>query len=173
MTEEVDNPSRIMFTVNRDELYRIQLYDNELDTFVKALMRIYPGLFSYPVSIDESYVASLTMNSVAGVKMKLKNLARESIIKYIPAVRSPLIFFPIERLRPDNLYISEKEYEGRKMVFKRRLESMYQYVADPQDFLGMREGSLSGKYCRSVRLSAYFGQENENACGQCDICRGR
>jgi len=44
LTEELDNPSRIMFTVNRDELYRIQIAKPQLDTFIKVLFRTYTGL---------------------------------------------------------------------------------------------------------------------------------
>ena len=55
VTEEIDNPSRIMFTVNRDDLYRIQLSDPAMDTFLKAIMRIYPALFSHLAKNSEEF----------------------------------------------------------------------------------------------------------------------
>ena len=115
-------------------------------------------------------IASITKDSTLAVKVKLTELARQGIIKYIPCFRSPLIYFPVERLRPDNLYISSKEYLHRKEMFKKRLDAMYQYIADPGDFRGMREDNTAGAECRSERLSAYFGQKDVKKCGNCDLC---
>lgn len=164
LTEEIDNPTRIMFTVGRDELYRIQLSDQSADTFIKALMRIYPGLFSHLVSIDEEYVAKVTMNSVRVVKQKLLYLSRAGVMKYIPKLRSPLICFANERLTPSNLYLSEKVYGQRKSMFKERLDAMYRYISPASD------RSAAQSACRSRRLSAYFGQEQCRPCGTCDLC---
>ena len=153
VTDEIDNPTRITFTVNRDDLYRIQLRDPSLDTFVKALMRIYPGLFSHLVSIDEDYVARVIQQPVRVVKLKLLQLSRSRVLKYIPRARSPLICFAGERLTPRNLYLSEKNYEQRKRLFKERLDAMYTYISPVSD------RSAAQSACRSRRLSAYFGQD--------------
>ena len=164
LTDEVDNPTRIMFTVNRDDLYRIQLSDSSLDTFVKALMRIYPGLFSHLVAIDEEYVAKVTMDSSRAVKQKLLRLSRSGVLKYIPRLRSPLICLANERLTPANLYLSESVYEQRKRMFKERLDAMYTYISPVSD------RSAAQSACRSRRLSAYFSQEQCRPCGICDLC---
>lgn len=164
VTDEIDNPTRIMFTVNRDDLYRIQLADSSTDTFVKALMRIYPGLFSHMVSIDEEYIARVTMQSPRVVKLKFLQLSRSGVLKYIPRARSPLICFAGERLTPQNLYLSEKNYEQRKRLFKERLDAMYTYISPVSD------RSAAQSACRSRRLSAYFGQEQCRPCGICDLC---
>ena len=164
VTDEIDNPTRITFTINRDDLYRIQLRDPSLDTFVKALMRIYPGLFSHLVSIDEDYVARVIQQPVRVVKLKLLQLSRSRVLKYIPRARSPLICFAGERLTPRNLYLSEKNYEQRKRLFKERLDAMYTYISPVSD------RSAAQSACRSRRLSAYFGQEQCRPCGICDLC---
>ena len=164
VTDEIDNPTRITFTVNRDDLYRIQLRDPSLDTFVKALMRIYPGLFSHMVSIDEDYIARVIQQPVRVVKLKLLNLSRSGVLRYIPRARSPLICFAGERLTPQNLYLSEKNYEQRKRLFKERLDAMYTYISPVSD------RSAAQSACRSRRLSAYFGQEQCRPCGICDLC---
>lgn len=157
VTDEIDNPTRIMFIVNRDDLYKVQLKDNMLDTFIKTLMRIYPGLFSNLTAIDEDYLSRVLRISSRDVKLRLLSLSRQHIIQYIPRARSPLISFVNERLTPDNLYFSEKEYEYRKDRFRDRLNGMFKYV--------------SSERCRSVMLSEYFGDENVKDCGRCDICR--
>ena len=157
LSEELDNPTRIMFSVARDELYKIQLSNVELDTFIKSLMRIYPGLFSHLVAIDEEYIAKGVVNSTEYVKNRLLQLSRMNVIKYIPRIRSPFIFMNNERLLPSNLYISKKRFEERKGIYQDRIESIINYVSDKD-------------VCRSRGLVAYFGQMESSDCGNCDVC---
>lgn len=157
LTDELDNPSRIMFTVGRDELYKVQINNPELDKFIKSILRIYTALFSRFTSIDEEYIARVTMDSAIGVKEKLKQLSKLNIIKYIPKVRTPLIIMNTERLVEQNLYISKKRYEERKNLFKERIENMITYVKGEEE-------------CRSRTLIEYFGQPATSDCGICDIC---
>jgi ATP-dependent DNA helicase RecQ len=157
LTDELDNPSRIMFVVGRDELYKVQIDNPELDKFIKSVLRIYTALFSRLTPIDEEYIARVTMDSVMGVKEKLKQLSRLKIIKYIPKVRTPLIIMNTERLVESNLYISQKRYEERKGMFQKRIESIISFVKN-------------GEECRSRQLIEYFGQEATKDCGVCDVC---
>ena len=165
VTEEIDNPSRIMFTVNRDDLYRIQLSDPSMDTFLKAIMRIYPALFSHLVSIDEEYIAKMIRQSVQEVKRILIELSRMRVIDYIPQSRSPLIFINNERLTPDNLNISKRYYQERKENFGKRLRAVIDYVSHHVD--------EDNPPCRSRRLLKYFGQSESSDCGVCDMCRSK
>lgn len=166
LTEEVDNPSRIMFVVNRDELYRIQLANSSLDTFIKALMRIYPALFSHLVSIDEDFIAKVIKNNSPKVKSMLIDLSRLKVLTYVPRVRSPLICFNNERLTPENLFLSKKTYDDRKNNFKERVDAMFSYVSSQVD------SSERHLPCRSRRLLLYFGQAESENCGICDLCAG-
>ena len=160
LTDEIDNPSKIMFIVNRDELYKVQLGNVQLDIFIKSLLRLYTGLFSRITPIDESFVAKCTMDSEAGVKDKLITLSRMRIIKYIPRVRTPLIIMNYERLVESNFYLSQKRYDERKDMFKKRIESVISFVNNDSE-------------CRSRQLIEYFGQEAQQDCGVCDVCLGR
>ena len=157
LTDELDNPSRIMFVVGRDELYKVQIDNPELDKFIKSVLRIYTALFSRLTPIDEEYIARVTMDSVMGVKEKLKQLSQLKIIKYIPKVRTPLIIMNTERLVESNLYISQKRYEERKGMFQKRIESIISFVKNDD-------------VCRSRQLIEYFGQEATKDCGVCDVC---
>jgi len=157
LTEEIENPSRIMFQINRDELYAVQLKNESLDSFIKSLLRLYEGLFSGYVSIDEEYVAKVTRNSKAAVVSMLIRLSRMGVIGYIPGALSPLLIFLEERLEDKGLYISSLNYRKRKDAFEQRIESVITYV---------KEDSR----CRSAFIVTYFGQEETLDCGICDIC---
>ena len=127
-------------------------------------MRIYTGLFSHLVSIDEEYIARVTQNSSRAVKQKLLQLSRCGVLKYIPMLRSPLMCFANERLTPSNLYLPEKVYNQRRKMFRDRLDAMMEYISQEKG------DADSGFQCRSRRLSAYFGQEHCRPCGICDMC---
>ncbi len=164
-TEEIDNPSRMTFSVNRDELYKIQLNNPDLDTLIKGVMRIYPALFSNYVSIDETFIARALRDSQAAVEHKLKTLAKMKIIKYIPRSHSPLISFINERLVPGNLYISKKDYDHREQRYLEKMNAIISYASTEQD--------LNSPMCRSQRLLLYFGETTGLPCKICDLCTAK
>ena len=157
LTEELDNPSRITFIVNRDELYMVQLKSDSMDAFIKTILRIYPGLFSGYVSIDEEYIARLSRNSKAAVVSMLVKLSGMGIVSYIPGARSPLLMFNEDREEERGFYLSSKNYESRRAGFETRVESVIGYAGE-------------STICRSQYLSRYFGEESSALCGICDVC---
>lgn len=157
LTDELDNPSRIMFIVSRDDLYKVQINNIQLDSFIKAILRLYTGLFSKSTPIDEDYIAKVTLDSVQNVSQKLITLSRMKIIQYIPRIKTPLIIMNNERLLESNFYLSPKNYQQRKDVMNNRIESMISFV-------------LNNSVCRSRQLIEYFGMKSVNNCGICDVC---
>ncbi len=160
LTDEIDNPSRIMFIVDRNDLYSIQMENSVMDEFVKSLMRTYTGLFSQMVRIDEEYIARITTDTPENVKAKLLSLSRRKIIRYIPQIRTPMMIFKCERLQENNLYISPKRYTQRKEQMKKRVEAMIGYATQKSK-------------CRSRYMIEYFSQPVIKDCGVCDICLKR
>lgn len=157
VTDEIDNPSRVKFIVNRDELYHIQLKNTSLDAFIKTLLRLYTGMFSNHVPIDEEYIARLTRNSKAAITSSLLRLSGMGIVSYIPSVRSPLLIIKNERLDEKNLYLSPERYRIHRGCFEEKIESVIKYFSE------------SSK-CRSQFLLNYFGEKSTANCGICDVC---
>ena len=160
LTDEVDNPPKVMFEVDRDELYNIQLKSEVMDTFIKSVMRLYPGIFSKLVTIDEAYIARVTFDTEANVVAKLKALSKKHVLRYIPQIKTPLIIFKNERLTENNLYIDNQRYNRRKEELKRRIDSVIEYATE-------------GDKCRSRFLIEYFSQPVASDCGVCDVCLER
>lgn len=146
VTEELEVPSRLSFLVSRDELYRFQLQDRDADTFLKVLMRMYTGVFSGYVPIDEERIARHGHYAVDVVKTKLKALASKGIIAYVPYFRSPLIHFTYERLVPGNLRLPQADYDAAQQRLSSRTEAMINLLHEPDDR-------------RVETLLAYFGEE--------------
>jgi len=159
LSEEVDNPSRIMFLVHRDYLYKYQVANASEDKFIKLLLRSYSGLFSSFRPIDEDELARKAQIKRELVTHFLIKLGRDKIISYIPRKKVPQIFYSEERLDIKSLTFSNENYKLRKELFAKRINSVIEYV--------------SHNKCRSQQLLAYFGDEKAARCGVCDVCTKR
>ncbi len=157
LTEELDNPSRVHFIVGRDELYRFQVANANMDGFVKLLLRSYSALFTNYVGIDEDLLAKRANIPVEAVSRFLIHLSSNKIIHYIPRKKTPYIIFNRERLEAERLKISKENYEDRRKDYKERIDAMLNY-------------SFGKLKCRSQILLEYFGEKTSVRCGKCDIC---
>ncbi|MFW5755303.1 MAG: RecQ family ATP-dependent DNA helicase [Tangfeifania sp.] len=157
-TEEIDSPSRIFFTVSRDDLYKFQVENASLDGFIKLILRSYTGLFNGYVSIDEDLLARRAGITQEKVYSFLKHLRKSKIIDYVPRNRTPFIYFSKERIAPERLKITKENYDVRKKDFLNRVEAVIHYAT-------------SKTTCRSRLLLEYFGETDSNDCGMCDVCQ--
>ena len=157
-TEEVESPSRVYFTVSRDDLYRFQVSNADIDGFVKLLLRSYTGLFTGFVTIDEELLAKRSGASSEQVYEYLKHLRKSKIIDYVPRNRTPYIYFSKERIHIDRLKISKESYALRKKELVNRIDAVIEYAT-------------STTKCRSVMLLEYFGETDSAPCGNCDVCK--
>ncbi|MBN1180791.1 MAG: RecQ family ATP-dependent DNA helicase [Bacteroidales bacterium] len=160
LTDEINNPSRIHFIVDRNELYRFQVANANLDSFIKLLLRSYTGLFSEYTKIDEGQLARRAGITIDQTYTFLNKLSSLKIIHYIPQKRTPLIIFTEERLEDKSILISKENYDARKKFYVERLNSMMDYFT-------------STTKCRSQILLNYFDEKDAYRCGQCDICMKR
>lgn len=157
LTETLTIPAKIQFTVTRDELYRLQLGSEEMDTFVKLLLRMYTALFSEYVPIDEEKIARAGRYAVEVVREKLRTLSRRQVLKYIPAINAPMLCLNFERLDDKNLRLPRSEYDARVKRRTDRLEALVALVENDAE-------------CRCVQMYRYFGQPDGKPCGRCDVC---
>ena len=156
--EDSDNNSRIIVTVDRDDLYRVKFNSPEQELILTAILRLYPGLFTDYVFINENKIANKTGLPATLIYEKLVELSKAKIIHYIPRRRTPLICFNTAMEEERYITIGKAVYEDRKEILKCRIEAMIDYGY-----------SVSG--CRIARLMDYFGEKNNKECGHCDRCR--
>ena len=155
-----DNPdgkARLMFNLNRSDLYLLDNLSENEDQVVTALLRIYGGLFTDFVYIDESLIAQQAELSIQQVYFALKCLATKHIITFVPRRKIPFITYTRDRIDGDKVVITQEAYENRKEQFVKRISSMIAYAQT--DFI-----------CRSRQLLRYFGEETKEDCKQCDVC---
>ena len=156
-TDEQDNASRLLFTLRRDELYKLKEMGDEMDLLIQTVLRSYTGLFTDYTFIDEESLATRTGLTRNRVYELLLHLSRLHIASYIPRKQTPYIIYTRGRVDTGQLHIPPQAYEERKTRYEKRINAMLDYVANDT-------------ICRSRLLLHYFGEKNEHNCGVCDTC---
>ena len=156
-TEEQDNQARVMFTIGRDDLYRLENTSPNEEKVITAMLRNYGGLFTDYNFIDESFIAQQTQLEPQQVYLTLKGLSQRHILHFIPQKKTPYIRYTQRREDMEHVQIPPSVYEERKAQFEERIHAMINYAKDDA-------------VCRSRQLLRYFGEESDHDCRQCDVC---
>ena len=155
-----DNPdgkARLMFCLNRNELYLLDNLSPKEDAIVTALLRTYGGLFTDYVYIDESLIAYQADTSIEQVYVTLKNFSARHIVQFIPRRKTPYITYAKDRIDGEKVIIPNEVWEQRREQYAHRIEGILHYAKE--DYI-----------CRSRQLLAYFGEATQEDCHQCDVC---
>ncbi len=156
--EEPDRHSRLMFTTSREALYHLNQFDPECQRIIRALLRLYPGLFADYVYIREDELMRFTTLDRQTLYDKLLLLTRFHVLHYIPARQIPAIMYLTPRLEDQEVLIPHTIYEDRRARQQRRVDTMVKYIQTDDE-------------CRLVQLLQYFGEDADQRCGHCDVCR--
>lgn len=157
-TEAVDINTQVKIAVDRRELYDIDLPDPQMVALLELLMRSYTGIFSYPVSISEDYIAANLGIGIPALHQLLYRLSLEHVIRYVPGEKSDVITLHHNHLQRGNVDLQPKRYEMLREKSMARSEAIIGYVSETDR-------------CRQSYLLEYFGQPDSPACGRCDVCR--
>lgn len=155
-----DNPdgkARVMFLLGRNDLYQLDQLAPSQDAVVTALLRSYGSLFVDLTYIDETMIARQAELTIQQVYFALKSLGARHIIQFIPRRKIPFISYTRDRVDGDKVVIPKEVWESRREQYEKRIKSMIRYAKNDE-------------VCRSRQLLAYFGEENDRDCKQCDVC---
>lgn len=156
-TEEQDNQARVMFTVSRNDLYRLENTTPNEEKVITTLLRNYGGLFTDYNYIDEAFLASQCGLQPHQLYMILKGLGQRHILHFIPQKKTPYIRYTQRREDKEQVQLMPIVYEERKQQFRERIHAMTGYAT-------------CDNVCRSRYLLRYFGEDNGHNCHQCDVC---
>ncbi len=158
VAEDTDIQTRVHIEIDRTALYSTDLPSPETPPLLEALMRSYTGIFSFPVGIDEEYIAGRIGTSVPHLRELLYQLSINHIIRYIPADHATVVYLHHPRLRPGDVQLTPRRHQMLKDASSRRMQTMTDFVEEETE-------------CRSQFLLRYFGQAESAPCGKCDVCR--
>jgi len=159
LNESVYVPSKIQFLGDRQWLESFEQQYPRLEPLIKALLRNYEGIFSYPAIISELYLARLLRLDKSLLTNDLFLLHQHGVIDYQPKKDQPQLVLLTERVRAEYLKINQQSLDKRKLLALDRLSKFKAYI--------------TGKSCRSVYIGNYFGDAAIKDCGICDNCLQR
>ena len=157
ISDTLHTPSKLIMNVNNSELYKFQISNKYYDRFIKLLLRSYGNLFNNYVFINELQLAERYNSDVTEVKRLLIKLQQLEIVKYKEQNSNPQLTFIKARKDVEALQLNEVKWEKRKEYEKNKLNRISDYIS-------------TKKTCRSKMLLHYFGEENSEKCGVCDVC---
>ena len=156
LTEEQDSSSRVLFTVGKDDLYKLK-HDADQERLIHILLRSYTGLFTDLASVSEEVLAKRLEWTRDQVYEHLVVLAKERVIQYIPRKKTPFLTFVREREATSRVELTKEAYDDRRERYISRVKSVLDYAQEENN-------------CRSQVLLSYFGEKDTKPCGKCDIC---
>ncbi len=156
LSEAVYIPSRLKFEVDFQELYRYQVQNARFDALIKAILRVYGGVFDYYVPINEYELAKKLAKPYEEIVKMLNLLQEQELATYVGKTEAPQLQFLQPRVDYKNLYVDTQFIAERKQIKEEQIKAIYQY--------------LDSKSCRSLNLQHYFGEETKEPCGVCDLC---
>jgi ATP-dependent DNA helicase RecQ len=156
LTDEQDSSSRVLFTVGKDDLYKLK-HNADQERLIHILLRSYTGLFTDLASISEETLAKRLEWTRDKVYEQLVGLAKERVIQYIPRKKTPFLTYVREREATDRVILTKEAYDDRQERYISRVKSVLDYAQEEN-------------VCRSQILLSYFGEKDTNPCGKCDIC---
>lgn len=154
---EEESQSRILFLLQRDELYRLRGHDPLTERVINALLRGYTGLFTDYAYLDDEKLTKQLGITLEQLYLCLVTLTRQGIVNYVPRKKVPYIIYPQRREDKPHVQIPRSVYEERKERYEARVNSIIDYLNNTDR-------------CRSQLLLDYFKEANTSPCGICDIC---
>ena len=159
-TDEEENASRVKLLLSKSDLYRLHALSADEEKVLNGMLRVYGGVFSDFVFIDERSLATLLELKTEVVYRALLFMARSHVLQYIPRKRIPHIAFPQNRVDKRLVVLDAVVYDRRKENLRTQIDHILHY-AESTDF------------CRSKLLLDYFGEHTDTDCGCCDVCIAR
>ncbi|MCR4659856.1 MAG: RecQ family ATP-dependent DNA helicase [Bacteroidales bacterium] len=155
-----DPSSKLHLLMGRDEAYRYQVDHVREGNLLQVLMRMYGGIATDFVDINEREVARRCYTTPDIVAALLKQMAQNGVVAYKPVPKGLQIHFTANRIDASALSLTESNYKQLKETAQRRVAAMQSYIGECDE-------------CRSRWLLAYFGEKQAQPCGRCDVCLSR
>ena len=157
LPEHNELQSKLLITIDKEELYRFQMSNNDANNILSVMLRLYGGLFTDYTPISETLIANRCGMSETQVCNQLRELNRLQMIDYQPKMLRPPIVFCSQRIDIKDLHISDKNYKELKDSAWKRRKALIDYATNNSE-------------CRSQQLLRYFGESTSAECGVCDVC---
>ncbi len=160
LTESVYTPATVRFITDRHVLDGIQHSNARLGYLIVGLLRMYSGIFQYPAVVREFIVARQMGMKKEDVQRGLDELHAMQVIEYTKAAEGPRMLFHHYRVEAAHLAIDTAKIARLRKQHEERTRAMISFLENTHR-------------CREQYILEYFGEQVEQLCGHCDVCRDK
>tara|TARA_Y100000780_G_scaffold232573_1_gene266982 strand:+ start:116761 stop:118656 length:1896 start_codon:yes stop_codon:yes gene_type:complete len=157
LSENFSKKITIKFITDKDTLYRYIDKNNRLGDFIKTILRTYGGLFEFDTHINTYVLSKKTALPEKMIHQNFEQLAKDEIIDYTSASSDLEMFFLVPRDDDRTINVFAKNIEEQNQLKIAKVDAMLTYIENDT-------------MCRSIQLLHYFGEQQEQPCGICDVC---
>ncbi len=156
LSDKMYQPSQAMFLVRGDALGDFEKGHPDAEPLTQCLLRNFPGITDGLVAVREGMIARALYGSSREIGLRMQELDRAGILRYLPRSDHPQILFLQDRVPSEDLELDLEGLNRRKTADLARLRSMELYA--------------TRRICRNRQLLEYFNEKVSADCGTCDVC---
>jgi ATP-dependent DNA helicase RecQ len=158
LTETVFQPPTARFVVDRHTIENVAARYPSLGAVSIALLRLYSGIFQYPVPVHVHAIAKKLRCKRSDVERAMMQLANMGILEWDPVAEGPQLFFHHYRVDSRHLILNTDRLAQLRARHEARVKAMSQFLKDE-------------KACKGRTIQNYFGEPTVEPCGHCSACR--
>ncbi|WP_370479303.1 RecQ family ATP-dependent DNA helicase [Tamlana flava] len=157
LSRQFQNKVTVQFITSNNTLFRYLDTNQGIDIIVKAILRIYGGVFDNITKIDVSKVAEKAGITEDKIVNTLQKLEQDDIIALSLAKTDAQITFIEPREDDKTINRIASIIEQQNTLKQHQVSAILDYVENDS-------------ICKSEQLLAYFGEKDTKPCGICSVC---
>lgn len=156
--EQGRKQAMIQVTASEEAISHLETFQPALHDILIGILRLHSGVFQFPVAFRLWELTKYLDMEQAKILSGLKQMDAMGLLQYQPGETGGFLYYLHQRCRAENLNLNVPRIKRLKQAFEERIATIKAYL-------------FAEKVCRNVLLGHYFGEEDRQACGQCDNCR--
>lgn len=160
LNDAVFRPAMVQIIAARNTLDQVQEQYPRLSVLITGMLRLYTGIFHYPVSINIFGLARKLQLKKDEVETMLLQLHAMNLLDYKPAHSGPMMHVHHYRVAARDLIIDHKRIALLRNNEAERIRFMTQLLENTDQ-------------CVNRLLLNYFNEQSEAYCGHCFVCTGK
>ncbi|WP_276166511.1 RecQ family ATP-dependent DNA helicase [Zobellia alginiliquefaciens] len=157
LSESFSKRTIVQFISEKDAIFDYLDLHKTAANIIQTILRTYGGIFDFETKINPGLIAKKTNSSEQHVLKVLDQLKKDGIITYEAQQSDLEIIFLVPREDDLTINVFAKEVQEQNRVKTDKIFQMIGYIKND-------------KKCRSRQILEYFGENDTEDCGICDVC---
>ncbi|MGS0528438.1 RecQ family zinc-binding domain-containing protein [Zobellia nedashkovskayae] len=157
LSESFSKRTIVQFISEKDAIFDYLDLHKEAASIIQTILRTYGGIFDFETKINTGIISKKTNTSEKHVFKVLEQLKKDGIITYEAHQSDLEITFLVPREDDLTINVFAKKVQEQNQVKTEKVFQMIDYIKNDTK-------------CRSRQILEYFGENNTEDCGICDVC---